>query len=87
MYNKHAYLSLIVYIGSKKKLSFFSIIKSTPNGNVTGGAVNGLNKILEAPVQMSELASELSNNNDNSIWLIKRDLSTVSFQLCFNAFF
>ncbi|CAL1543684.1 unnamed protein product [Lymnaea stagnalis] len=48
---------------------------TTSNG--TSGAVNGLNKILEAPVQMSDLAEEMTNNNDNSIWLVKRDNSSV----------
>ncbi|XP_055863987.1 ATP-binding cassette sub-family F member 3-like [Biomphalaria glabrata] len=44
------------------------------NGVAT--SINGLNKILEAPFQMSDMAEE-NGTSDHSIWLIKRDNSSI----------
>jgi len=44
-----------------------------------GATTNGLNKILDAPVQLSSVASEDIDNSesDHSIWMVKRDNSSV----------
>ena len=43
-------------------------------------SVNGFNKILDAPVQLSAMADDAENQGpqDHSIWLVKRDKSSVS---------
>ncbi|BFZ23443.1 hypothetical protein BsWGS_26482 [Bradybaena similaris] len=42
-----------------------------------GQTLNGFNKILDAPVQMSEMTDNTNNVTDHSIWLVKKDNSSV----------
>lgn len=54
----------------------FSLLHQTSNGS-GGAAINGHNKVLDAPLQMSKLAEEMVQPEDTSIWLVKRDNSSV----------
>ncbi|KAH9504419.1 ATP-binding cassette sub- F member 3 [Bulinus truncatus] len=47
------------------------------SSNGVAGNINGLNKILEAPVQMSQQVEETEGTNDHSIWIMKKDNSSV----------
>ncbi|GFR97201.1 ATP-binding cassette sub-family F member 3 [Elysia marginata] len=54
----------------------FSLLHQTSNGSSAG--VNGHRKVLDAPLQMSKLAEEMAQPEDTSIWLARRDNSSVS---------
>ncbi|KAK3705518.1 hypothetical protein RRG08_041392 [Elysia crispata] len=53
----------------------FSLLHQTSNGS--SGGVNGHNKVLDAPLQMSKMAEGMVQQEDTSIWLVKRDNSSV----------
>ncbi|GFN91712.1 ATP-binding cassette sub-family f member 3-like [Plakobranchus ocellatus] len=53
----------------------YSLLHQTSNGS--GRNVNGHNKVLDAPLQMSKLAEGMAQEEDHSIWLVKKENSSV----------
>ena len=77
----HVFLVITIMIYVKHYSEQWILLFPFRTSNGSGGAVNGHNKVLDAPLQMSQMAEGLVQEEDTSIWLVKRDNSSVGTRL------